>query len=56
MLFSVSNGYVGNIGFMFAPKVVSKEYQEISASFTSAMMLTGLGVGSMISNPIVNSL
>ena len=55
-LFSISNGYVGNIGFMFAPKVVYAEYQDIAASFTVAMLVAGCGVGSIISNPIVNAL
>ena len=55
-LFSISNGYVGNIGMMFAPKVVSPEYQDIAASFTVAMLVGGCGVGSVISNPIVNIL
>ena len=55
-LFSISNGYVGNIGFMFAPKVVSAEYQDIAASFTVAMLVGGCGIGSLISLPIVNVL
>ena len=55
-IFSISNGYVGNLGFMFAPKVVLPEYQDIAASFTVAMLVGGCGVGSVISNPIVTNL
>ena len=55
-LFSISNGYLGNIGFMFAPKVVAAEYQDVAASFTVAMLVGGCGVGSIISNAFVNIL
>ena len=41
---------------MFAPKVVSAEYQDIAASFTVAMLVGGCGIGSIISYPIVNAL
>ena len=56
VLFSISNGYVGNIGFMFTPKVVSAEYQDIAASFAVAMLVGGCGLGSIISTPVVNAL
>ena len=55
-LFSISNGYIGNIGFMFAPKVVASEYQDVAAAFTVAMLVGGCGVGSVISNSIVKML
>ena len=56
LIFSISNGYVGNIAFMFTPKVVSAEYQDIAASFAVAMLVGGCGLGSIISTPVVNAL
>ena len=56
VLFAISNGYVGNIAFMFAPKTVSVEYQPIAASFGAAVMVCGLGLGSLLSKPVVNAL
>ena len=41
---------------MFTPKVVSVEYQPIAASFGAAMMVVGLGLGSILSTPVVNAI
>ena len=55
-LFAISNGYVGNIAFMFTPKTVSVEYQPIAASFGAAVLVLGLALGSLLSTPVVNAL
>ncbi len=55
-MFSISNGYVGNIAFMFTPKTVSEDYQPIAVSFGAAVMVCGLGLGSLLSTPLVNAL
>ena len=55
-MFSLTNGYVGNIAFMFTPKTVSTEYQSIAASYGAAMVVCGLALGSLLSTPVVNAL
>ena len=36
---------MGNIAFMFTPKVTLSEYQSIAASFGAAMLVVGSGLG-----------
>ena len=52
-LFAFSNGYLGNIAFMFTPKVVASENQETAAAFAISDLVIGCGIGSLISTPVV---
>ena len=57
VIFSVSNGYLGNICMMMGPKLSSdKEVQEKIASVLVAVLVIGIGLGSTMSYPIVNML
>ena len=54
-VFAFTNGYFGNIAFMFTPKVVRPENQEIAAAFAVTDLVVGCGIGSLLSAPLVNS-
>jgi len=57
VIFSVSNGYLGNLCMMMGPKASSdKEEQEMIASLLVAVLVLGIGLGSFVSYPIVNLL
>jgi hypothetical protein len=56
MVLAISNGYIGNLACMWAPKVVKPDYQEETASFLVAVLVIGCGLGSIISNPVVTAL
>lgn len=50
VLFSVSNGYVGNIAMMYAPKVLpDSQSQSTAASIMVSALVIGLGCGSLMS-------
>jgi len=56
-LLGATNGYVGNIASTYAPKSVPRlELQGIAASFSSAMIVCGCGIGAVISNAAVKML
>jgi len=56
-LFSVSNGYLGNLCMMQGPKTSdSVEEQEMIASMMVAVLVLGIGGGSALSYPVVNML
>jgi len=55
--FSLSNGYLGNLVMMLGPQVSEvREEQESIASLLVAVLVVGIGAGSFLSYPIVNSL
>jgi len=54
--FAFSNGYLGNIAFMFTPKVVAPENQEVAAAFAVSDLVIGCGLGSLLSTPVVKLL
>lgn len=57
VIFSVSNGYLGNLCMMMGPKTSNdKEEQEKIASLLVAVLVLGIGLGSAVSYPIVNLL
>lgn len=57
VIFSVSNGYLGNLCMMMGPKASSdKEEQEKIASLLVAVLVLGIGLGSAVSYPLVNLL
>jgi len=57
VLFSVSNGYLGNLCMMHGPKTAQqREDQEKTASLLVAVLVVGIGVGSMLAYPIVSLL
>jgi len=57
VIFSVSNGYLGNLCMMMGPKASNdKEEQEMIASLLVAVLVLGIGLGSFLSYPIVNLL
>ena len=56
-LFSVSNGYLGNLCMMQGPKTSeSVGEQEMIASMMVAVLVLGIGGGSALSYPVVNML
>jgi len=57
VIFSVSNGYLGNLCMMLGPKTSDvKEEQEKIASLMVAVLVLGIGLGSACSYPVVNML
>jgi len=57
VIFSISNGYLGNLCMMLGPKTSpDAEEQEKIASLLVAVLVIGIGLGSTISYPIVNLL
>ena len=50
LLFSVTNGYVGNICMMSGSQVVQPEEGGTAASLMVAMLGIGLGLGAFLSN------
>lgn len=56
-LFSLSNGYIGNICMLHGPKLTTeKENQEAIALILIAGLVLGTGIGSFLSVPLVSSL
>ena len=55
-LFSLSDGYVGNIAMMFAPKSGPPELQGVTAGVMVADCALSITVGSIFSNLIVKAL
>ena len=57
VMFSVSNGYLGNLCMMLGPKTsdITRE-QETIASMMVAVLVLGIGIGSALSYPVVNML
>ncbi|KAK5643124.1 hypothetical protein RI129_006969 [Pyrocoelia pectoralis] len=49
VLFSISNGYLGNLAMMCAPRVVKNHEKEIASSMMAIFLGLGLTVGSAIS-------
>jgi equilibrative nucleoside transporter 1/2/3 len=57
IVFSISNGYLGNLIMMLGPQTSSvREEQERIASLLVAVLVLGIGAGSFLSYPIVNTL
>eukprot|EP00095_Tigriopus_kingsejongensis_P002892 maker-scaffold513_size150706-snap-gene-0.24 protein:Tk02892 transcript:maker-scaffold513_size150706-snap-gene-0.24-mRNA-1 annotation:"equilibrative nucleoside transporter 3" len=57
ILFSISNGYIGNIAMMYAPKVLPDgRSQSTAASMMVSALVIGLGFGSILSTLWVNLL
>jgi len=57
IVFSISNGYIGNICMMMGPKTVQNDsYQEIVASMLVSILVLGIGLGSAMSYPLVSIL
>jgi len=56
VVFAFTNGYLGNIAFMFTPKVVSPDNQEMAAAFAVSDLVIGCGIGSLLSTPVVKLL
>ena len=57
VLFSVSNGYIGNICMLNGPKgTQDREMKEAIAMFLIAGLVLGAGTGSFLSYPLVRSL
>jgi len=55
VMFSLSNGYLGNLCMMMGPKTSEvKEEQEKIASLMVAVLVMGIGLGSALSYPLVN--
>ena len=56
-MFSLTNGYLGNLCMMMAPKVSQvRGEQERIASMMVAILVLGIGAGSALSYPVVNLL
>jgi len=56
-MFSISNGYLGNLCMMMGPKTSNDTLeQERIASMMVAVLVLGIGVGSGLSYPVVNLL
>jgi len=55
-LLAITNGYVGNIACMYGPKVVKEEHQEHASSILIAVLVIGIGIGSVLNNPVVKAL
>merc|ERR1719232_1915526 len=54
-MFSISNGYLGNLCMMLGPKTSdSDQEQERIASMMVAVLVLGIGIGSALSYPVVN--
>ena len=49
VLFSVSNGYLGSLGMMYGPKMVSIEYGETAGTMMSLFLQLGLTFGACLS-------
>jgi len=49
VLFSVSNGYLGSLGMMYGPKLVSIEYGETAGTMMSLFLQLGLTCGACLS-------
>ena len=57
VMFSVSNGYLGNLCMMLGPKTSEDtSEQEMIASMMVAVLVLGIGIGSALSYPVVNLL
>lgn len=57
VIFSISNGYLGNLAMMLGPQTSQvREEQETIASLLVAVLVLGIGTGSFLSYPIVNYL
>jgi len=57
VVFSISNGYLGNLVMMLGPQVTeARDEQERIASLLVAVLVLGIGTGSFLSYPIVNCL
>ena len=57
VLFSLSNGYLGNLCMMLGPKTSQDTVeQEKIASMMVAVLVLGIGIGSALSYPVVNLL
>ena len=57
LMFSVSNGYLGNLCMMLGPKTSDNtQEQERIASLLVAVLVMGIGIGSALSYPVVNLL
>lgn len=57
VLFSISNGYLGNLCMIHGPKTIdSSELQETTAMVMVACLLLGTGSGSFLSYPITTSI
>ncbi|XP_023342253.1 equilibrative nucleoside transporter 1-like [Eurytemora carolleeae] len=57
IIFSLSNGYIGNLCMMMGPKTVERENdQECVASMLVSVLVLGIGIGSFLSYPIVHHL
>lgn len=55
-LLGLSNGYVGAIPTMFVAKAVRPELQEVATAVCVTAIVAGLGVGSLVSTPVVRLL
>jgi len=54
-MFSISNGYLGNLCMMLGPKTSDNDQeQERIASMMVAVLVLGIGIGSALSYPVVN--
>ena len=49
VLFSVSNGYLGNLCMMFGPRLVAIEYAETAGTIMSLFLTIGLTIGACVS-------
>jgi len=55
-LFSLTGGYLGNVGLMLGPKKVGLELQETAGMILTTALVTGLGIGSTMGPSIVTFL
>jgi len=55
-LFSLTGGYLSNVGMMLGPKKVGLELQETAGMILTTALVTGLGVGSTLGPSIVTFL
>ena len=54
--FALTKGYIQNIAFMYAPKVVGKDSQELASAFAMMVTLIGRAIGSLLALTLVKPL
>ena len=55
-VFSVTGGYLGNVGLMLGPKKVGLELQETAGMILTTALVLGLGIGSTLGPSILTFL
>ena len=56
VLYSLTGGYLGNVGMMLGPKTVETDSQELAGTLTIVALVIGLGLGSLLGPSLVRLL